>query len=185
MTDLLDADRLVAAADAGARIAYAENLLFSPYVREAVSRARHIAPYVHLEARSLQPRPTWGDFLTERWGGGVLFDLGVHPLAVVLAAAGDDRPVAVEARLEGDDQAGGDGAGAQRQQQRRAAAPPVGEQRDRRDGDGQRGHDREHHQRALGEVRAEDQLPVGEGGPGVHGRLRVRRMCSMCACSVL
>jgi predicted dehydrogenase len=100
-TTLLDADRLVAAADAGARIAYAENLLFSPYVREAVSRARQVAPLVHLEARSLQSRPTWGAFLTESWGGGVLFDLGVHPLAVVLAAVGDDRPVTVEARLEG------------------------------------------------------------------------------------
>jgi myo-inositol 2-dehydrogenase/D-chiro-inositol 1-dehydrogenase len=102
-TTLLDADRLVAAAEGGARIAYAENLLFSPYVREAVSRARQLGSFVHLEARSLQSRPTWGDFLTEGWGGGVLFDLGVHPLAVVLAAAGDERPVAVRARLEGAD----------------------------------------------------------------------------------
>jgi predicted dehydrogenase len=100
-TTLLDADRLVAAADGGGRIAYAENLLFSPYVRDAVGRARQLGPIVHLEARSLQARPTWGDFLTEGWGGGVLFDLGVHPLAVVLVAAGDDRPVAVSARLDG------------------------------------------------------------------------------------
>ena len=42
----------------------------------------------------LQGRPDWGDFLTEGWGGGVLFDLGAHPLALVLllADAGAGRP---------------------------------------------------------------------------------------------
>ena len=51
--------------------------------------------------RALQGRPDWGGFLQADWGGGVLFDLGVHPLAVALlvarAAAGmqtGPRPVA-------------------------------------------------------------------------------------------
>src|SRR3546814_7830930 len=37
-----------------------------------------------LEVRALQPRPTWGDFMTESWAGGVLFDLGAHPVAIAL-----------------------------------------------------------------------------------------------------
>ncbi len=54
----------------------------------------------------LQGRPDWGDFLTEGWGGGVLFDLGAHPIAIVLLLAdagpgGTDRVVEVRARLEG------------------------------------------------------------------------------------
>src|SRR5690606_12935556 len=40
-------------------------------------------------------------FLTEGWGGGVLFDLGVHPLALVLALAAPARPVEVRAELAG------------------------------------------------------------------------------------
>ena len=40
--------------------------------------------------QALQQRPDWGDFLTAEWGGGVLFDLGVHPVAVALLLAGVD-----------------------------------------------------------------------------------------------
>lgn len=100
---LREADRLVAAAQAGARIGYGENLLFSPYVREAVRRCRELGPLVHLGLRSLHSPPGWGEFFTDGWGGGVLFDVGVHPLAVLLAAVGDDPPIAVRARLEGGD----------------------------------------------------------------------------------
>lgn len=100
-TTLADADRLVQAAEGGARIAYAENLLHAPAVRLAIDHAAQIGPIDVLEVRALQSRPTWGDFLTTGWGGGVLFDLGVHPLAVALLLVGPARPVAVRGVLEG------------------------------------------------------------------------------------
>ncbi|MGV3760044.1 MAG: Gfo/Idh/MocA family protein [Actinomycetota bacterium] len=96
-----DADRLVAAADAGAVVAYAENLLHAPAVVLALRQRQELGPLQALEVRALQPRPGWGDFLTLGWGGGALFDLGAHPLAVALALAAPARPVEVRARLEG------------------------------------------------------------------------------------
>src|SRR5262249_6191148 len=50
--------------------------------------AATIGPLTHLEVRSMQGLPTWGDFTSDEWGGGALFDLGVHPLAVAALAAG-------------------------------------------------------------------------------------------------
>jgi predicted dehydrogenase len=100
-TTLADADRLVAAAAAGASIAYGENLLHSPAVQLALTHAAHLEAIDVIEVRTIQPRPTWGDFLTEGWGGGVLFDLGVHPLALALLLAAPARPVEVRAVLDG------------------------------------------------------------------------------------
>jgi predicted dehydrogenase len=100
-TTLADADRLVEAEDGGACIAYAENLAHAPIVRLAVQHAAQLDGIDLLEVRALQSRPTWGDFLTEGWGGGVLFDLGVHPLAVALLLAAPARPVEVRCTLEG------------------------------------------------------------------------------------
>ncbi len=98
---LAEADELVAAADGGAVIAYAENLVHAPAVRLAISHAAEIGPLDLLEVQALQSRPDWGDFLTESWGGGVLFDLGAHPLAIALLLAAPARPVAVRAVLDG------------------------------------------------------------------------------------
>ena len=103
-TTLADADALVDAAEHGAVIAYAENLVHAPAVRLAIEHAAQIQPVDVLEVRAIQPRPTWGDFLTEAWGGGVLFDLGVHPLAVALLLAAPAAPVEVRATLEGADE---------------------------------------------------------------------------------
>jgi myo-inositol 2-dehydrogenase / D-chiro-inositol 1-dehydrogenase len=100
-TTLADADRLVSAAEGGARIAYAENLVHAPIVRLALEHAAQLGQIDVLEVRAIQARPTWGDFLTEGWGGGVLFDLGVHPLAVALLLAAPAAPVEVRATLEG------------------------------------------------------------------------------------
>src|ERR671910_66258 len=94
-----DADRLVEAAMSGARIGYAENLVHSPVVAEAVSGCRRIGQLTHLEVRFAQGRPDWGDHLTPSWGGGALLDLGVHAIAVALLAAAPARVVAVEAEL--------------------------------------------------------------------------------------
>lgn len=99
-TTLADADALVAAAAAGARVAYAENLLFAPLVREALHRAAALGPIQYLEARVAQrPSRRWSR-ADGAWGGGVLFDLGVHPLALMLTLGGADHPVSVRARFE-------------------------------------------------------------------------------------
>ncbi len=118
-TTLAEADALVVAAgSAGERVGYAENLAFAPIVVRAVELTAGLGALHHLEVRSLSTRPTWGDFLRARWGGGVLFDLGVHPLAIALLLAeaganetgeGDGSPsspprvTSVQARLEGAD----------------------------------------------------------------------------------
>jgi len=102
-TTLVEADALVAATERGARIAYAENLVHAPIVQLALEQRAPIGPLDQLEVRALQDRPSWGSFLTEAWGGGVLFDLGVHPLAVALLLAAPARPTAVRAELGGAD----------------------------------------------------------------------------------
>jgi predicted dehydrogenase len=93
-----DADRLVAAAQGG-HVAYAENLVHSPSVVEAVAACRRLGSLTHLELRFAQGRPDWGDHLEPSWGGGALFDLGVHAIALALLAAAPARVVAVEAQL--------------------------------------------------------------------------------------
>lgn len=102
-TTLQEADDLVTAAEAGARIAYAENLVHAPIVRLALAHTAQLHGIDLVEVRALQSRPTWGDFLTEGWGGGVLFDLGVHPLAIALLLAAPAVPVEVQATLHGAD----------------------------------------------------------------------------------
>jgi myo-inositol 2-dehydrogenase / D-chiro-inositol 1-dehydrogenase len=98
-TTLADADALVGS---GKAIGYAENLAYAPIVQRFLSEVGDIGALRHLEVRAVQSRPTWGDFLTKEWGGGALFDLGVHPLAVAMLAAGE-QPVSVSAELEGAD----------------------------------------------------------------------------------
>jgi predicted dehydrogenase len=104
---LEEADRIVAAARAhGNRLLYGENLAYSPVVQHLLAHTGELGPLTHLEVRSLQGLPTWGDFTSDEWGGGALFDLGVHPLAVALLCAnagGAGVPRGVRARLEGGD----------------------------------------------------------------------------------
>lgn len=99
-TTLADADRLVRVVEAGGMLTYAENLLFSDATATALSEIATLGQLRHLAARSLQPRPTWGEFTRRHWGGGALFDLGVHPLALVVRAAGAATPVSVRATFE-------------------------------------------------------------------------------------
>lgn len=104
-TTLADADRIVTAAKSHRqRVLYAENLAYAPAVSTMLHMVSQIAPLNHLHIRALQALPTWGDFTTDEWGGGALFDLGVHPLAIaVLAAAASGAGVAtsVSCRLRG------------------------------------------------------------------------------------
>jgi predicted dehydrogenase len=102
-TTLQDADSLVAAEAAGGIVVYAENLAFAPVVEQAVAIARGMGPLRFIEVRTLSPRPTWGDFLDPAWGGGTLFDLGCHPVALALLLAGNDEPVEVTALLSASD----------------------------------------------------------------------------------
>ena len=93
---LEEADRLVAAAARhGGRLLYAENLAYAPIVQRMIALAPRVGALTHLEVRTLQGLPTWGAFTTDEWGGGALFDLGVHPLAIALLvanAAGEGAP---------------------------------------------------------------------------------------------
>lgn len=102
---LAEADRIVDAAAAhDGRLLYAENLAYSPVIQRMVALAPRVGRVTNLEVRSLQALPTWGEFTSDEWGGGALFDLGAHPLAVALLlanAAGEGRPVAVAATLRG------------------------------------------------------------------------------------
>jgi predicted dehydrogenase len=98
---LAEADAIVERESEGAVVAYGENLVHAPSVIAAVAQARDLGPLHHLEVRTVQPRPAWGDFLTESWGGGVLFDLGVHSIALALLLAGADPCVGVRATLDG------------------------------------------------------------------------------------
>jgi predicted dehydrogenase len=93
-----DADRLVTAARGG-RVGYAENLVHSPAVVEAVGACRRLGSLTHLEVRFAQGRPDWGDHLEPSWGGGALFDLGVHAVTLALLAAAPARATAVDAQL--------------------------------------------------------------------------------------
>ncbi len=104
-TTLADADSMVLAAAAhGNRVLYAENLAYAPVVETLLGEAAGMGPIDHMEIRTLQSLPTWGDFTSDAWGGGALFDLGVHPLAIAVLAAGANGagPVtAVRAELHG------------------------------------------------------------------------------------
>lgn len=102
-TTLADADAIVAADNSG-RVLYAENQAFAPVIVQALDLVAGLGSLDYIELRALSPRPTWGDFLTPAWGGGTLFDLGAHPIALALLAAGvDDAPVTVSATLESSD----------------------------------------------------------------------------------
>jgi predicted dehydrogenase len=100
-----EADRLVAAAARhGGRLLYAENLAYAPIVQRLIALTPRVGALTHLEVRTLQGLPTWGAFTTDEWGGGALFDLGVHPLAfamMVANAAGEGSPTMVSAELHG------------------------------------------------------------------------------------
>jgi predicted dehydrogenase len=99
-TTLADADRMVAAAaEPGApALVCAENLLYASAWQVLMTRRSAMGPLRHLSARTLQPPPDWGHFAGTLEAGGVLLDLGPHPLALVLGLAGED-PVAVRAEL--------------------------------------------------------------------------------------
>ncbi len=95
---LADADSLVDASDGGAVVRCGENLLLAPAWTELMRRRVGLAALTHLSVRTCQPPPDWGHFAAPLRSGGVLFDLGPHPLALALGVARDEV-VAVSAEL--------------------------------------------------------------------------------------
>jgi predicted dehydrogenase len=102
-TTLAAADELVGLAQQGALVAYGENLVHSPGVAEAVRVVRDMGQLTFLEVRLAQGRPDRRSHLASGWGGGALFDLGSHAIAVALLLAAPARVVEVEADVIGDD----------------------------------------------------------------------------------
>jgi len=97
---LAEADDLIAAATtSGAVVGYAENLLFAPIIEAARARIRQLGPLRHLSLRCDQPPPDWGHFIEPLVAGGVLFDLGAHPIALALAFTSPLEPISVSATL--------------------------------------------------------------------------------------
>jgi len=100
---LADADRLIGAEDrVGRPVLYSEHLAAAPVVDGLFVRVDGIGALTHLSARATQQSPTWRptDGVDAHWGGGALFDLGVHPVGLALRTAtesGAGRPVSLSA----------------------------------------------------------------------------------------
>jgi len=100
---LVDADRLIEAEErVGRPVLYSEHLAAAPVVDGLLGRVGGIGALTHLSARAAQPPPTWrpDDALDAHWGGGALFDLGVHPVGLALrtaAESGAGRPLGLSA----------------------------------------------------------------------------------------
>jgi predicted dehydrogenase len=85
---LADADALLVEV-AGHDVRYGENLLWAPAVRAALAAIAGIGQITYLEARALRPRPPEEHLPDATPPGGALLEVGVHPLALVLAAVGE------------------------------------------------------------------------------------------------
>ena len=103
---LADADRVVAAEAQAARpVLYSEHVIASPVVDTLLTRVGSIGPLTHLSARAAQAPPTWrpDEDTGTAWGGGALFDLGVHPVGMALrtaAEAGAGGPISLTAVID-------------------------------------------------------------------------------------
>lgn len=98
---LADADRLIAAERrVGRSVLYSEHLASSPVVDTLLNRVGGIGAVTHLSARAVQGPPSWRHARPDDWGGGALFDLGVHPIGLVIRTgveAGIGAPTSVSA----------------------------------------------------------------------------------------
>ena len=100
---LADADRLIEAeARAGRPVLYSEHLAAAPVVDGLMARVSGIGALTHLSARATQAPPSWrpDDGVDAHWGGGALFDLGVHPVGLTLRTAAESdagRPMSLNA----------------------------------------------------------------------------------------
>ena len=103
-TTLAQSDLLVAAAtDHPGRLFYAENLAYAPVVRAFMNRVREMGSVAHLEMRAVSPMPHWRAQNRAEWGGGALFDIGAHLVALALLVAAPAAPIVVRALVEAAD----------------------------------------------------------------------------------
>ncbi len=109
-TTLASADRMVRAAE-GTTARCAENLLHAPVWKEFRRLRPGLGALQHLSLRTLQPPPDWGHLARTLPNGGVLFDLGPHPIALALDAAGE-IPAGVRGELSSTRDDGADDAAA-------------------------------------------------------------------------
>ncbi len=94
-----EADDMIASVEAsGLTCSYAENLLFAPAFSVLSTHRQSLGRLSRLHASFHSDAPSWGHFLEPMPGGGVLADLGAHPIALVLALAGEE-PVSVVGRI--------------------------------------------------------------------------------------
>lgn len=96
-TTLAHADALV---DRGGRVLYGEHLAHSPVIDALRTSTTSIGAIRHVEIRLLSPRPDWGTYLDPAGGGGALFHLGAHGIALALLVLPDDRPVSLRAAVD-------------------------------------------------------------------------------------
>jgi len=100
---LAGADQLIEAETRAQRpVLYSEHLAAAPVVDGLLARVSGIGTLTHLSARATQAPPSWrpDDGVAAHWGGGALFDLGVHPVGLTLRTAlgsGAGRPVSASA----------------------------------------------------------------------------------------
>jgi myo-inositol 2-dehydrogenase/D-chiro-inositol 1-dehydrogenase len=100
---LADADRLIETEErVGRPVLYSEHLASAPAIDGLLARVGGIGTLTHLSARATQAPPSWrpADGIDAQWGGGALFDLGVHPVGLTLRTAtesGAGRPTSLNA----------------------------------------------------------------------------------------
>jgi predicted dehydrogenase len=100
---LAGADHLIDAETKVQRpVLYSEHLAAAPVIDGLFVRVDAIGPLTHLSARATQAPPSWRpeDGVAAHWGGGALFDLGVHPVGLTLRTAvesGAGRPLSLSA----------------------------------------------------------------------------------------
>jgi predicted dehydrogenase len=103
---LADADLLIEAErQSGRPVLYSEHLTAAPAVDALLARVPGMGHVTHLSTRAIRRLPTWRSSTTDEWGGGVLFDLGVHPVALLLRTAdvsGLGAPLSVTATITQD-----------------------------------------------------------------------------------
>ncbi len=87
---LADADRLIAAEQGvDQAVLYSEHLVASPVMDGLLAEVGALGHLTHLSARAIQSPPTWRSTRHDDWGGGALFDLGVHPVGLALRTAAE------------------------------------------------------------------------------------------------
>ncbi len=97
---LAQADAMVdAARRPGAHVAYGENLAHAPVISALLNRRSGLGPLTYIEVRIIDPPTSLENRVSDEWGGGALFDIGTHALALAVLLAGSLDVTTVSATL--------------------------------------------------------------------------------------